>query len=113
MSRRDEVDACLADEILALASRQPAELRVHVAVHEIGVHQRNAARGQLENRAETRIGGALEHVRLTREQQRAHRGDEHRRFHGMREVAVAAGRESPAGCLRCPTKVAVRWTIGR
>ena len=91
---RDDIDAPLADDVVAVASRQPAELRVDVAKHQVRIEQCDAARGQLEDGAEARIGGALQHVRLAREQQRAHRGDQHRRIHRVREIAVAAGRES-------------------
>ena len=112
VARRDDVDAALADDVVALAAGEAAELRVHVAEHQVRIEQRDAARGQFEDRAEARVGGALEHVGLAREQQRAHRGDQHRRIHRVREVAVAAGRQSLQHVV-VATKVAVRWTMGR
>ena len=54
----------------------------------------DASSNTVRKRASVR---APDHVGLAREQQRAHRGDQHRRIDRMRQVAVAAGREA----LRC------------
>ncbi len=56
MGGRDDVDATLADDVAALAAGDAAELGIHVLVDEVGIEQRDAARSQLEHRAETRIG---------------------------------------------------------
>ena len=79
---------------LRVAARDAAELGVHVLVDEVGIEQRDAARGELEHGAETRVGAAPDDVGLAREQQRAHRGDEHGRVDRVREIAVTAGRQS-------------------
>ena len=91
VGRRDDFDAALADDVAAIAAGDAAELGIHVLVDEIGIEQRNAARSQFEHGAETRIGRAPHDVSLAREQQGAHRGDEHGRIDRVREIAVTAG----------------------
>ena len=90
MRRRDDVDASLADDVAAFTTGNAAELRIHVLVDEVGIEQRDAARSQFEYGAKARIGCTPDDVGLAREQQCAHRGDEHGRIDRVREIAVTA-----------------------